>query len=294
MQTFFLKQNMAASRSAKSSLFEYCQKRKIGPPCFETWAAANGYQAKVILDGYPYPASGMFSKKKEAEHDAARACLASLGIFLYDNNGGLSGQNEDRGNEGYQGTDPNSPSSFGTPSPSSNFSTPRPLDWPPRSGSSGGTGKMPKSVLHEFCQAQKMSLPQYETEASYDGNTLLGFHCVLFVKDEYFTTDRLYTNKREAEHAVARKALNVFGYYTRSPLYVGSTPTHQPQSTPSFKTPETSYKNLLQEHLQQRNIDPPSYETQLTGKTRKIIARLKKCQHLYHLVVKPTIKDAEL
>lgn len=125
---------------------------------------------------------------------------------------------------------------------------------------------MPKSVLHEFCQSQKMSLPQYETEASYDGNALLGFHCVLFVKDEYFTTDRLYTNKREAEHAVARKGLNVFGYYARSPLYTGSTPTHQPQGTPSFKTPETSYKNLLQEHLQQRNIETPSYETQLTGK----------------------------
>lgn len=127
---------------------------------------------------------------------------------------------------------------------------------------------MPKSVLHEFCQSQKLSLPQYETEASYDGNALLGFHCVLEVKDEYFTTDRLYTSKRDAEHAVARKALNVFGYYTRSPLYSGSTPTppRPPSGTPSFQTPETSYKNLLQEHLQQRNIETPDYETLLTGR----------------------------
>jgi hypothetical protein len=213
----FYRENMAARRSAKSSLFEYCQKRKIGPPYFETWAAANGYQAKVIIDGYPYPTSAVCPKKKDAEHDAADAC----------------------------------PRSFGRP--------------PRNTGSSGGGVKMPKSVLHEFCQSQKMSLPHYETEANYDGNALLGFHCVLVVKDEYFTTDRLHANKREAEHAVAHKALNVFEYYSRSPLYTGSTPTYQPPGTPSFKTPETSYKNLLQEHLQQRNIETPQYETQLTG-----------------------------
>ena len=247
---------MAARRSAKSSLFEYCQKRKIGPPYFETWAAPNGYQAKVVIDGYPYPTSAVFSKKKDAEHDASGACLASLGIY----EGDQAGNDQEWGNQDYPGPNQRGQSSFATPSP-------RPHDRPPKSGgSSGGSVKMPKSALHEFCQAQKMSLPQYETEASYDGSALLGFNCVLVVKDEYFTTDRLYTNKRDAEHAVARKALNVFGYYARSPLYAGGTPTPLAARTPSFRTPETSYKNLLQEHLQQRNIETPSYETQLTGK----------------------------
>jgi dsRNA-specific ribonuclease len=276
---------MAARRSSKSNLFEYCQKRKIGPPLFENWAAPNGYQAKVLIDGYPYPTSAVCSKKKDAEHDAAKACLASLGIFEDDTGGpnefnnqgypgdqGYPGGQDYPDGQSYPGANRNGRSSFGTPSgpsPCSGFSTPspRPFDRPPRSGgSSGGGVKMPKSVLHEFCQSQKMSLPQYETEASYDGSALLGFHCVLVVTDEYFTTDRLYTNKREAEHAVARKALNVFGYYARSPLYTGDTPPiHQAVGTPSFKTPETSYKNLLQEHLQQRSIETPDYETQLTG-----------------------------
>ena len=279
---------MAARRSAKSSLFEYCQKRKIGPPYFETWAAANGYQAKVIIDGYPYPTSAVCPKKKDAEHDAADACLASLGIYeensghnqgYPDGQGGQGypggGQGYPGGGQGYQGDNQNNRSSFGTPSPHSNFATPSPRSFgrPPRnSGSSGGGVKMPKSVLHEFCQSQKMSLPHYETEANYDGNALLGFHCVLVVKDEYFTTDRLHANKREAEHAVAHKALNVFEYYSRSPLYTGSTPTYQPPGTPSFKTPETSYKNLLQEHLQQRNIETPQYETQLTGIVMNFLA----------------------
>ena len=259
---------MAASRSAKSTLFEYCQKRKIGPPQFETWAAANGYQAKVIIDGYPYPNSVVCSKKKDAEHDASNACLASLGVFEDRHNE----YNQERGDQGYIGSqgypgDDRQPG-FGTSSPHSEFSTPSPRSFgrpPQNSGSSGGSVKMPKSVLHEFCQSQKLTFPQYETEASYDGNVLLGFNCVLVVNDEYFTTDRLYTNKREAEHAVARKALNVFGYYARSPLMTGNIPNQIPPGTPSFRTPDTSYKNLLQEHLQQRNIETPQYETQLTG-----------------------------
>jgi hypothetical protein len=263
-----------SSRSAKSCLFEYCQKRKIGPPVFETWAAANGYQAKVIIDGYPYRASAVYSRKKDAEHDAADACLGSLGIFEV-NTGSKS--NQQWGNEsyaegqGYLEDDHHfgfpSPH-FATPSPLSNVSTPSQRSFgtlPRNSRSSGGDVKMPKSVLHEYCQWQKLPLPEYETEGSYDRNVLLGFHCVLSVRDEYFTTDHLYKNKREAEHAVARKALNVFGYYERSPLITGHTPTHIPPGTPSFKTPETSYKNLLQEHLQQRSIEAAEYETQLTG-----------------------------
>lgn len=255
---------MAVNRSAKSKLFEYCQKRKIGPPYFETWAAPTGYQAKVMIDGHSYPASAVFGKKKDAEHGAASVCLASLGIL--DDNSGAQGKQWNNhgdyghgGGQGYPGR--NGQSNFSTPSP-------RPVRPPRSGGSSDGSVKMPKSVLHEFCQSQKISLPQYDAEASYDGNALLGFHCVLIVKDEYFTTDRLYNSKREAEHAVARKALNVFGYYARSPLYAGNTLTSRMAGTPSYQTPETSYKNLLQEHLQQRNIETPSYETQLAGKLK--------------------------
>lgn len=283
---------MAGRRSAKSTLFEYCQKRKIGPPYFETWAAPNGYQAKAVIDGYPYPTSAVFSKKKEAEHDASKACLVSLGIFEDETDmGGAYGEHSPEigahdymGNQGYPGDqeyhvdqgyleDQGQPGfndnrqlsfepGFLTPSPGNFNRTPR------SGGSSGSNAKMPKSVLHEFCQSHKLSLPQYETEANYDGSALVGFHCVLFVKDEYFTTDHLFSNKRDAEHAVARKALNVLGYYARSPLNTGNTPIHNPAGAPSYKTPETSYKNLLQEHLQQRSIETPSYETQLTGKVR--------------------------
>ena len=261
---------MAARRPAKSSLFEYCQKRKIGPPYIETWAAPNGYQAKVVIDGYAYPCSAVFPKKKEAEHDASAACLASLGIF----EGDVGAVGPELGNQAYPGANQRGRSGFATPSPR--------RDGPPNSGgSSGGNVKMPKSALHEFCQSQKMSLPQYETEASYDGTALLGFNCVLVVKDEFFTTDRLYTNKRDAEHAVARKALNVFGYYARTPLYTGNIPTNQNVGTPSFKTPETSYKNLLQEHLQQRNIETPSYDTQLTGKCNFLLAEERKRQKMF-------------
>ncbi|XP_028399127.1 uncharacterized protein LOC114522593 [Dendronephthya gigantea] len=274
---------MSGSRSGKSILFEYCQKRKIGPPYFETWAAPNGYQAKAVIDGYPYPTSAVFSKKKEAEHDASRACLASLGIFEdeTDSGGGYGEHGPDvvMGNQGYPGENQDYQDNQGCPVdqryPSvpgqlgSSFSTPSPRGFgrPPRSGGpSGGNVKMPKSVLHEYCQSQKISQPQYETEANYDGCALLGFHCVLFVRDEYFTTDHLFSNKRDAEHAVAQKALNVFGYYTRSPLYMDSTPPPNPAGAPSYKTPESSYKNLLQEHLQQRSIETPSYETQLTDR----------------------------
>ena len=271
-----------SSRRSKSALFEYCQKRRIGPPFFETWAAANGYQSKVMIDGYPYPTSGVFTKKKDAEHDAAKACLESMGI--HDHEIGQEGygeyNNPQRSTEGYSVGAHNGPSGFPTPNSGpfprrgssgpfehSNFATPspRPFDRPRSGGSSGSAVKMPKSVLHEYCQSRKMMLPQYETEATYDGNVVMGFHCTLVVNDEYFTTDRLHNNKREAEHAAARKALNMFGYYSTSPAYRGNTTPTSSQGAPSFKTPETSYKNLLQEHLQQRNIETPSYETQLTG-----------------------------
>ena len=83
---------MALHRPAESCLFEYCQKQKIGPPSFETWAAPSGYQAKVIIDGYHYEQSADHSKKKDEEHDAARICLSALDTFHGDHGGGKINQ----------------------------------------------------------------------------------------------------------------------------------------------------------------------------------------------------------
>lgn len=275
--------DMAANKAYKSILFEYCQKKRIGPPYFNTVIGDGefaGYQSEVTIDGTMFGYGTGFLKKKEAENDAAMLCLTSLGLLAEPNKvetteqAGEELQSTELATSAGSGQSVSDPSG---PSPGNNTVNNVPST-PPGFSSLGHSpatsipmSKKPKSILHEYCQKAKMSLPQYDSEEIYHGNKLCGYTCVLTLNEVIYDSGSIFPSKRDAEHAAAAKALVSFSparNNTQSPFYTGSQRSFAspPSGSPiSQSSPGMMYKNLLQEHLRQRNLDNPRYDSNMTG-----------------------------
>lgn len=274
---------MAASldKRYKSILFEYCQKRKIGPPSFDTRTVegeTSGYQSEVTIEETTFGWGQVLAKKKQAESDAARVCLIALGLLneaknddtnenqteIKEEQAGDGIEEQKQSTEGDQKTDEVLEETIQQEAPSHPSLDTSPFGYPRAPPSVAVMqSKKPKSVLHEYCQKLKLPHPQYETQESFNGTKFIGFTCTLNLNDETYTCESsVFPTKRDAEHFVAGKALAVLNHAIHSPSFVGS--KHTPPSG-SLNNPALSYKNLLQEHLHQRNLDGPVYNTELTG-----------------------------
>ena len=273
----------ALNKGYKSILFEYCQKKKIGPPSFDTVTGERGYYSEVIIEGTRFGCGDAFAKKKQAENDAARVSLIALGLLVEPKEEDITEEDKEEDiaeevKEELESTEQAASEDLGqhTSSPSlvgTLHNVPfghSPLGLSPVA--SVVTSKNAKSILHEYCQKSKMSLPQYDTEESYHGNRLCGYTCVLTLNDDVtYVTESIFPNKHDAEHSVAAKALVSFSpgsNNSRSPFYTGSQRSFSSPisgSSPRPSNPGMMFKNLLQEHLRQRNLDNPTYDTNMEG-----------------------------
>lgn len=299
----------------KSVLFEYCQKKKINRPSFSTLPAegdVSGFQSEVTIEGTAFGPGGVFSKKKQAENDASRVCLISLGLLKKPEEEGkgeelvklapqqtesTSGVQEtpteaEQRSEAVVQEESDTKQALPVPAESANLvisSSPVAVPNQPSNGVSSTSAfgyndqspvhsvltKRPKSILQEFCQKSKMSLPVYDTQASYQGNRISGYTCVLTLNDVTYPSDSIYPNKRDAEHSAAAKALASLDPINimHSPYSIrsqGPLPS-PPLSSPTFSTHSVSYKNLLQEHMQQRSLESPIYDTKTKGRIFQIL-----------------------
>lgn len=267
----------ALNKGYKSILFEYCQKRKIGPPSFDTATGERGFYSEVTIEGTKFGCGDVFLKKKQAENDAAKVSLVALGLLVEPKDEEIKEEVEVELQSTEQAAEQAVPEDSGqhtsSPSPGETLHN-VPFGHSPLGQSpvaSVLTSKNAKSFLHEYCQKSKMSLPQYDTEESYHGNKLCGYTCVLTLSEETYVTESIFPNKRDAEHSVAAKVLASFSpgsNNTRSPFYTGSQRSFSsPMSgeSPQPSNPGMMFKNLLQEHLRQRNLDSPIYDTNMEG-----------------------------
>ena len=276
-------------KNYKGQLQEHCQKIKVELPQYTVESIktreACTFHATVTVMGQSFTSSGGFATKKQAEQDVAKVAVRRLnlsGTDDVDSDGGCIRPQEASplpnpgGNGEVSGAVKGNPSNVQTPQCATTKLCTSPVSY--------------KNRLQEFAQKLGIAIPIYDTQG-HDGY----FISVVTVGGQSFRSDGLYKAKKPAEQSAASIALSSlvasphrsFGT-SMCTMHLCSTPTptdatmlHDPQLSPTFDSPpnlidctevqkaeeeKVSWKNLLQEHMQQCGMGLPVYETTVQGK----------------------------
>ena len=263
--------------NCKGLLQNFCQKIKAELPRYNCAQRVQDkhplFLATVLAMGRNFASEGEFSNKKQAEKSAAYVALRELGILPEEKTKDFEPSAAEGQGSGTQGTSQDGKNSNNTTSKEEHpllSSSPNgtivlsPSNSQQPSASSCGSNVSFKNVLQERAQKMGLALPHYETESLGSG-----FVCTVTFNGQCYKSECFSPNKKHAQQSAACVALNLFSTERseciESPGGTRNTPVVFENPCAVVKAAGVSYKNLLQEHCQQRGYKPPAYTTVWKG-----------------------------